>query len=39
MEAPKILLVEDEILIQEILLDEFGDTGFEIVAVSDGIRQ
>ena len=36
MEVPKILLIEDEILIQEILLAEFDESGFEIVTVSDG---
>jgi DNA-binding response OmpR family regulator len=36
VEVPKILLVEDEILIQEILLAEFDESGFEIVTVNDG---
>jgi CheY-like chemotaxis protein len=31
MEAPKILLVEDEVLIQEILLDQFQEAGFDLV--------
>src|SRR6185437_7852560 len=35
MEAPKILLVEDEVLIQEILLAEFEEAGFELVTASD----
>ncbi len=36
MEKPELLLVEDEILIQELLLAAFADTGFEIVTASDG---
>ena len=36
MEVPKILLVEDEILIQEILLAQFDEVGFEIVTVNNG---
>jgi CheY-like chemotaxis protein len=36
MEVPKILLVEDEILIQEILLAQFDESGFEIVTANDG---
>ena len=38
MQAPTILLVEDEALIVEILTAEFADTGFEVVVVSDGNR-
>jgi DNA-binding response OmpR family regulator len=38
MEAPVLLLVEDEILVQELLVAEFVDTGFEIVVASDGNR-
>ena len=36
MEAPVLLLVEDEVLIQEMLAAEFADTGFEIVVASNG---
>lgn len=36
MERPKILLVEDEVLIQDILLSEFDDVGFDIVTANDG---
>jgi DNA-binding response OmpR family regulator len=36
MEKPELLLVEDEILIQEILLAAFDDTGFEVFAVRHG---
>jgi DNA-binding response OmpR family regulator len=36
MEAPVLLLVEDEVLIQEMLAAEFADTGFAVVVVSDG---
>jgi CheY-like chemotaxis protein len=36
MKMPTILLVEDEILIQEILLAQFDDAGFEIVFANDG---
>jgi DNA-binding response OmpR family regulator len=36
MEAPVLLLVEDEVLIQEMLATEFADTGFAVVVVSDG---
>jgi DNA-binding response OmpR family regulator len=37
MEAPVLLLVEDEVLIHEMLATEFADTGgFEIVVASDG---
>jgi DNA-binding response OmpR family regulator len=36
MEAPIILLVEDDILIQELLLAQFDDSGFEIVTANDG---
>jgi DNA-binding response OmpR family regulator len=36
LQAPTILLVEDEALIEEILTAEFADTGFEVVAASDG---
>ena len=35
MEAPKILLVEDEVLIQEILLAQFEEAGFDIVMAND----
>jgi DNA-binding response OmpR family regulator len=38
MEAPLLLLVEDEALMQEMLATEFTDTGFEIVVASDGNR-
>jgi len=38
LQAPTILLVEDEALIEEILTAEFADTGFEVVAASDGHR-
>ena len=38
LQAPTILLVEDEALIVEILTAEFADTGFEVVVVSDGNR-
>jgi DNA-binding response OmpR family regulator len=38
LQAPTILLVEDEALIEEILAAEFADTGFEVVAASDGNR-
>ena len=38
MEAPVLLLVEDEVLIQEMLAAEFADTGFEAVVASDGNR-
>ena len=38
MQAPTILLVEDEALIVEILTAEFADTGFEVVVASDGNR-
>ena len=36
MQRPKILLVEDEVLIQDILLAEFDDAGFDIVTANDG---
>jgi DNA-binding response OmpR family regulator len=36
VEAPVLLLVEDEVLIQEMLAAEFADTGFEAVVASDG---
>jgi CheY-like chemotaxis protein len=36
MERPKLLLVEDEVLIQDILLAEFDDAGFDIVTANDG---
>ena len=36
MEVPKLLLVEDEILIQEILLAQFEGSGFEIVTANNG---
>jgi CheY-like chemotaxis protein len=36
VEVPKILLVEDEVLIQEILLAEFEESGFEIVTANSG---
>jgi CheY-like chemotaxis protein len=35
MEAPKILLVEDEVLIQEILLAQLEEAGFDIVIAND----
>jgi len=35
MEAPKILLVEDEVLIQEILLAQLEEAGFDIVMAND----
>ena len=38
MQAPTILLVEDEALIVEILTAEFADTGFEVVVANDGNR-
>jgi DNA-binding response OmpR family regulator len=38
MEAPLLLLVEDEVLIQEMLVDEFADKGFENVVADDGDR-
>jgi len=38
LQAPTILLVEDEPLIVEILTAEFADTGFEVVVASDGNR-
>jgi DNA-binding response OmpR family regulator len=38
MEAPVLLLVEDEVLVQELLATEFVETGFEIVVASDGHR-
>jgi len=38
LQAPPILLVEDEALIVEILTAEFADTGFEVVVASDGNR-
>jgi len=38
LQAPTILLVEDEALIVEILTAEFADTGFEVVVASDGYR-
>jgi DNA-binding response OmpR family regulator len=38
MEAPVLLLVEDEVLVQELLATEFVDTGFEIVVAVDGHR-
>ena len=36
MEAPKILLVEDEVFIQEILLAQLEEAGFDIVTANDG---
>lgn len=36
MQKPKILLVEDEVLIQDILLAEFDDAGFDIVTANNG---
>jgi DNA-binding response OmpR family regulator len=36
LEAPALLLVEDEILLHEILTIELADAGFETVAVSEG---
>jgi DNA-binding response OmpR family regulator len=36
LEAPALLLVEDEILLHEILTMELADAGFETVAVSEG---
>jgi DNA-binding response OmpR family regulator len=38
MEAPLILLIEDEVLIHELLATEFVEAGFEIVAAHDGDR-
>lgn len=38
MEAPALLLVEDEVLVQEMLATEFTDSGFELVVASDGDR-
>jgi DNA-binding response OmpR family regulator len=38
MEAPVLLLVEDDPLMQEILSVEFADSGFEIVVVRDGTQ-
>jgi len=38
MEAPRILLIEDEVLIHELLATEFAEAGFEIVAADDGDR-
>jgi DNA-binding response OmpR family regulator len=38
LQAPTILLVEDEALIVEILTAEFADTGFEVVVANDGNR-
>ena len=38
MEAPLILLIEDEVLIHELLATEFVEAGFEIVAADDGDR-
>ena len=35
MEAPKILLVEDEVLIQEILLAQLEEAGFDIHMAND----
>jgi DNA-binding response OmpR family regulator len=36
MEAPLILLIDDEVLIRELLPTEFADAGFEIVVADDG---
>ena len=38
MEAPVLLLVEDEVLVQEMLATEFTDAGYELVMASDGNR-
>ena len=38
MEAPVLLLVEDDVLVQEMLATEFTDSGFELVVASDGDR-
>lgn len=38
MEAPALLLVEDEVLVQEMLATEFTDSGFELVVAGDGDR-
>ena len=38
MEAPVLLLVEDEELVQVMLATEFTDTGFETVVANDGNR-
>jgi DNA-binding response OmpR family regulator len=38
MEAPVLLLVEDEVLLQELLATQFTDAGFELVMASDGNR-
>jgi DNA-binding response OmpR family regulator len=38
MEAPLILLIEDEVLIRELLVIEFTEVGFEVVAADDGDR-
>ena len=38
MEAPVLLLVEDEVLVQEMLATEFTDAGFELVVASNGNR-
>jgi DNA-binding response OmpR family regulator len=38
MEAPVLLLVEDEVLLQELLATEFTDAGYELVMASDGNR-
>jgi DNA-binding response OmpR family regulator len=38
MEAPVLLLVEDEVLVQEMLATEFTDAGFELVMASNGNR-
>jgi DNA-binding response OmpR family regulator len=38
MEASLLLLVEDEVLLQDLLVTEFADTGFEVVVASDGNR-
>jgi DNA-binding NtrC family response regulator len=36
MESPRILVVEDEILIQEILHIEFDGAGFEVITANNG---
>jgi DNA-binding response OmpR family regulator len=38
MEAPVLLLVEDEILVQELLATELADAGFETIVASNGDR-
>jgi DNA-binding response OmpR family regulator len=38
MEAPVLLLVEDETLLHEMLTAELAEAGFETIVVSDGDR-